>query len=139
MNSESGGRLSMDELKDRNRTPTASPQLIVECTEQIELLERLLVEQRRTNELLSTLSTKEDTARLQATLNRMLEASQPKPAGRGSAKHSSGRRRKIGDWLWIHLPRPSLEWLIVIPLGGAAWLIWRLANHFAELAEQALP
>ena len=88
MNSESGGRLSMDELKDRNR---------------------------------------------------MLEASQPKPAGKESAMRSSNSWRKVRDWLWDHLPRPTLEWLIVIPLGGAAWLLWRLANHFADLVEQVMP
>ena len=138
MNLESGGRLSMDELKDRNRMPTVSPQIIVECTEQVELLERLLAEQRRTNELLSALPTKEDTARLQASLNRMLEPEQSKQAGSRSARRSSDRWRRVRNWLWDHLPRPSLEWLIVIPLGGTAWLLWRLANHFAELVEQVL-
>ena len=147
MSSGSEQRLSMDELKDRNRTPTSAPpptRITVECPdarERLDAMERLLAEQRRTNELLSALPTREELAAMQASLERALEATRPpakKPAGRKSAKRSSNLLRTVGAWLWDHIPTPSWDWLIVIPLGGAAWLVWRLAVYFAALIERAI-
>ena len=146
MSSESEQRLSMDELKDRNRTPISAPpqtppqptQATVECPNAkkcFERMERILAEQRRTSELLSALPTRKELAAMQASLERTLEAMQPpakKPAGRKSAKRSSINWRRVRHWLWDHLPKPSWEWLIMIPLGGSAWLAWLLLNRIAD-------
>ena len=146
MSSGSDGKLSNQQLVERNRKPLAAPptQITVECPdagERVELIRCLLSEQRRTNDLLSSLPTREDATKLQATLERALEAMQPpakKPAGRKSAKRSSINWRRVRDWLWIHRPRLTWEWLLLLPLGGAAWLMWRLAIYFAALIEWAL-
>lgn len=112
-----------------------------DARERLDAIERLLAEQRRTNELLSALPTREELAAMQASLERTLEATRfpaKKPAGRKSAKRSSNIWRAIGAWLRDRLSAPSWEWLIVLPLGGAAWLVWRLAVYFAALIERAI-
>ena len=145
MSSGSDGKLSNQQLVERNRRPlSAPPQITVECPdagERVELIRHLLAEQRRTNELLSTLPTREDAAAMQASLDRMLEAMQhptKKPAGRKREKRSSTIWPKVMDWLWIHRPGLTWEWLLLLPLGGAAWLMWRLVIYFAALIEWAL-
>ena len=147
MSSGSERRLSMDELKDRNRTPTSTPppsRITVECPdarERLDAMERLLAEQRRTNELLSALPTREELAAIQKSLEQAIEAMQPpakKPAGKKSAKRSSNIWRTVGAWLWDHLPKPSLQWLIVIPLGGSVWLALFLMNHILTWLTQVL-
>ena len=147
MSSGSDGKLSNQQLVERNRKPLSAPpqtQITVECPdaqERLNTIKRLLAEQRRTNELLSSLPTREDAAKLQATLERTLEAMRPpakKPVGRKSAKRSSINWRRVRQWLWDHLPKPSWEWLIVIPLGGAAWLALCLLNRITAWLTQAL-
>ena len=146
MSSGSDGKLSNQQLVERNRKPLSAPppQVTVECPNARKCLarkERVLAEQHRINAMLCEVPTRKELAAMQKSLEQALEAMQPpakKPAGRKSEKHSSNIWRKAGAWLWDHLPKPSLQWLIVIPLGGAAWLVWRLAVYFAALIERAI-
>ena len=151
MSSESGRELSMHELLDRNRKPVSNPpqtlqpptHITVECPasrEQLEVMDRMLVELRRMNALLSELPTREDAAAMQKTLERMLEAAQPpaKPAGRKSANRSSRIWPAVRDWLADRLPTPSWTWLAAIPLGGAVFLAWYCANLLMNGVSQIL-
>ena len=146
MNSESDGKLSNQQLIERNRKPLSAPppQVTVECPSARECLarmERVLAEQHRINAMLCEIPTRKELAAMQKSLEQALEAMQPpakKPAGRKSEKHSSNIWRKAGAWLWDHLPKPSLQWLIVIPLGGSVWLALFLMNHILTWLTQVL-
>ena len=139
MSSGSDGKISNQQLVERNRRPlSAPPQITVECPDArkcLERMEQILAEQHRINALLCELPTRKELAAMQASPERTLEAMRPpakKPAGRRSAKRSSINWRKVRQWLGDHLPKPSWEWLIVVPLGGSAWLAWLLLNRIAD-------
>ena len=167
MSLESGRELSMQELIERNRRPARKlPQTEIEpsvalpqpptqltaerpiSTEQAELLidtaELILSELRAMNASLASLPTKDDALAVQATLEKMLAAMQPptKPAGRKSAKHSSRTGSVVRKWLRAlryRLPTPTWEWLVVVPLGAAAYLAWYCVNLLANGIAQILP
>ena len=146
MSSGSDGKLSNQQLIERNRKPLAAPptQITVECPnarECFERMERILAEQHRINALLCELPTRKELTAMQASLERALEAMRPpakKRAGRKSAKRSSINWWRVRQWLGDHLPKPSWGWLIVIPLGGSAWLALCLLNHITAWLTQAL-
>ena len=146
MSSGSDGKLSNQQLVERNRKPLSAPptQITVECPDAkkcLERMEQMLAEQHRINALLCELPTRKELEATRASLERALEAMRPpakKQAGRKSAKRSSINWRRVRQWLWDHLPKPSWEWLIVIPLGGAAWLALRLLSHITAWLTQAL-
>ena len=137
---------------ESSTTPTLPPmQLTVECPispEQAEMLieaaDMILAELRAMNMTLASLPTKDDALAVQATLEKMLAAMQPstKPAGRKSVKHSSRIGSLVRKWLralWYRLPTPSWEWLVVVPLGAAAYLAWYCVNLLVNGIAQILP
>ena len=129
MSSGSDGKLSNQQLVERNRKPLSAPptQITVECPDAkkcLERMEQILAEQHRINALLCELPTRKELAAMQPPAK--------KPAGRKNAKRSSINWRRVRQWLGDHLPKPSWGWLIVVPLGGSAWLAWLLLNRIAD-------
>ena len=133
MSSESGQRYSMEELKRRNRPadmtapiPAAHPtaEEWKELTDRLELLETGVA---RVLSQLSVLAAREQAVTktqidtLTAEVAALRTALQP--AGKKKGRHSSRKR-----FPRIRLPRPTLAWLLPIPVAGllalVSWVMW---------------
>ena len=120
MSSESGKRLSMDELKERNRPQGQQTQEL--CTTPEEwayLLERIAVLDLRSAEIyswlprLQTLATQAQVEKLAAEVQTLTETLRP-----------AGRTRETRSWR-PRLPRFSLRWLLAVPvLLGMTVALW---------------
>ena len=114
MSSESGKRLSMAELRDRNRPLPPSPPQMPEpypTPEEWEyLIERIGVLDYRTAEIcaalprLRSLATREQVEKLAAEVQALTAMCQP-----------AGKKKERRSWRF-RFPKISLRWLLVIPV-----------------------
>ena len=114
MNSESGKRLSMAELRDRNRplppSPPQMPDQYPTPEEWATLIERIEVLDYRTAEIyaalprLRSLATQEQVEKLAAEVQALTAICQP-----------AGKKKERRSWR-PRFPQLSLRWLLVIPV-----------------------
>ena len=114
MSSESGKRLSVAELRDRNRPlpplPPQMPEPYPTPEEWAYLIERIGVLDYRTAEIfaalprLRSLATREQVEKLAAEVQALTAMCQP-----------AGKKKERRSWR-SRLPKISLRWLLVIPV-----------------------
>ncbi len=114
MSSESGKRLSVAELRDRNRPlpplPPQMPEPYPTPEEWAYLIERIEVLDYRTAEIcaalprLRSLATREQVEKLAAEVQALTAMCQP-----------AGKKKERRSWR-PRLPKISLRWLLVIPV-----------------------
>lgn len=145
MNSESGQRLSMEELKRRNALQTMQPQICLSQEEWQELLRRLDELERHTEahtallrqivrqrELSPTPAQMEaltqDVAEIRATLQ---------PAGRKNGRRLARYRRKLPRLRLPHLEGPTW-FVLVMTLAVLLLLWWAWAGDWSSLSRLRL-